>query len=226
MPESDKIITIDGPAGSGKGTVAKMVAIEKGYSYLDTGAMYRTIALAVMEKKINLENELEINRVLNETKIKTEYNENTGLIIYLNNIDVSEIIRTPEITKMASDIARIRIVREFLVKLQREIGLKGKIVVEGRDTGTYVFPGAKNKFYLDATAEERANRRFRQLKEQSKKEVQTYEQVLNEIKTRDKQDMERKESPLHPALNAVIIDTTSLTPSEVVVKILESTEAA
>jgi len=226
MPESDKIITIDGPAGSGKGTVAKMVALEKGYSYLDTGAMYRTIALAVREEKINLENESEINRVLNETKIKTEYNENTGLNIYLNNKDVSERIRTPEISKLASDIARIKTVREFLVKLQREIGLKGKIVVEGRDTGTYVFPGAKNKFYLDATAEERANRRYHQLKEKSKKEVQTYEEVLKEIKTRDKQDMERKESPLHPALNAVIIDTTSLTPSEVVVKILEATEAA
>ncbi len=226
MLESDKIITIDGPAGSGKGTVARMVALEKGYSYLDTGAMYRTIALTVREKKINLENESEINRVLNETKIKTEYNENTGLNIYLNNTDVSEKIRTPEISKLASDIARIKIVREFLVKLQREIGLKGKIVVEGRDMGTYVFPGAKNKFYLDATAEERANRRYRQLKEKSKREVQTYEEVLNEIKTRDKQDMERKESPLHPALNAVIIDTTSLTPSEVVVKILESTEAA
>ena len=110
--------------------------------------------------------------------------------------------------------------------MQREIGSKGKIVVEGRDMGTYVFPGAKYKFYLDATAEERAERRFKQLKGLGNREVQTYEQVLSEIKTRDKQDMERKESPLHPALNAVIIDTTSLTPSEVVVKIIKTTEAA
>jgi len=226
MPESDKIITIDGPAGSGKGTVAKMVALEKGYSYLDTGAMYRTIALALKGKGINLEKESEINKILNETDIQTQYNEKTGLNIFLDNKDVSEEIRTPEISKMASNIAKIKIVREFLVKLQREIGLKGKIVMEGRDTGTYVFPGAKHKFYLDATAEERANRRYLQLKGKNKKEVQTYEEVLNEIKTRDKQDMERKESPLHPALNAVIIDTTSLTPSEVVVKILETTEAA
>ena len=226
MPESDKIITIDGPAGSGKGTVAKLVAIEKGYSYLDTGAMYRTIALALKEKKINIENESEIHKVLIETEIKTQYNENSGSKIFLNNKDVSEEIRAPEISKFASDIAKIKIVREFLVKLQREIGLKGKIVVEGRDTGTYVFPSAKYKFYLDATAEERANRRYLQLNEENKKEIQTYEEVLNEIKSRDKQDMERKESPLHPALNAVIIDTTSLTPSEVVVKILETTEAA
>ena len=226
MPESDKIITIDGPAGSGKGTVAKLVAIEKGYSYLDTGAMYRTIALALKEKKINIENESEIHKVLIETEIKTQYNENSGSKIFLNNKDVSEEIRAPEISKFASDIAKIKIVREFLVKLQREIGLKGKIVVEGRDTGTYVVPGAKYKFYLDATAEERANRRYLQLNEENKKEIQTYEEVLNEIKSRDKQDMERKESPLHPALNAVIIDTTSLTPSEVVVKILETTEAA
>ena len=226
MPESDKIITIDGPAGSGKGTVAKLVAVEKGYSYLDTGAMYRTIALALKEKEINIENESEIIRVLGDTEIKTEYSENTGSKIFLNNDDVSNVIRTPEISKLASDIAKIKIVREFLVKLQREIGLKGKIVIEGRDTGTYVFPGARYKFYLDATPEERANRRYLQLKEGNKKEIQTYEEVLNEIKTRDKQDMERKESPLHPALNAVIIDTTSLTPSEVVVKILETTEAA
>ena len=226
MPKSDKIITIDGPAGSGKGTVAKMVALEKGYSYLDTGAMYRTIALALKGKKINLENESEIIRFLNESEIITRYNENKGLRVFLNNKDVSDEIRTPEISKLASDIAKIKIVREFLVKLQREIGIKGKIVIEGRDTGTYVFPGAKYKFYLEATAEERANRRYLQLKEKNKKEIQTYKEVLNEIKTRDKQDMERKESPLHPALNAVIIDTTSLTPSEVVVKILETTEAA
>ena len=226
MPESDKIITIDGPAGSGKGTVAKMVAVKKGYSYLDTGAMYRTIALALKEKDINIENESEINSVLSETAILTHYSESSGSKVFLNNKDVSDEIRTPEITKLASNIAKIKIVREFLVKLQREIGLKGKIVIEGRDTGTYVFPGAKYKFYLDASPEERANRRYLQLKEINKKEIQTFEEVLNEIKSRDKQDMERKESPLHPAVNAVIIDTTSLTPSEVVVKILETTEAA
>lgn len=225
MPESDKIITIDGPAGSGKGTVAKLVAQKIGYSYLDTGAMYRTIALAVSEKHIKIENESEIESVLNETEIKTEYN-NTNLNIFLNNNDVTDKIRTPEISKLSSDIARIKSVREFLVKLQREIGLKGNIVVEGRDMGTYVFPNAKHKFYLDATAEERAKRRYKQLKEKNNEEVHTFEEVLNEIKSRDKQDMERKESPLHPALNAVIIDTTSLTPSEVVVKILKSTEAA
>jgi len=226
MPESDNIITIDGPAGSGKGTVAKLVAKEIGYSYLDTGAMYRTIALAVSEKQINIKNESEIKTVLSETVIRTEYKEKNGLKIFLNNRDVSGNIRTPNISKLSSDIAKIKIVREFLVNLQRKIGFKGNIVVEGRDMGTYVFPGAKFKFYLVATAEERANRRYRQLKEANNKEVHTYEEVLNEIKTRDKQDMERKESPLHPALNAVIIDTTSLTPSEVVVKIIKTTEAA
>lgn len=225
MPESDKIITIDGPAGSGKGTVAKLVAEKIGYSYLDTGAMYRTIALAVSKKQINIANETEIATVLGQSHIKTEYS-NSELKIFLNNTDVTEKIRTPGISVLASDIARIKSVREFLVNLQREIGLKGNIVVEGRDMGTYVFPNARHKFYLDATAEERANRRYKQLKDKNNEEVQTFEEVLSEIKSRDKQDMERKESPLHPALNAVIIDTTSLTPSEVVVKILESTEAA
>ncbi len=226
MTESKNIITIDGPAGSGKGTVARMVAVKKGYSYLDTGAMYRTVALAIKEQGADINNDQDVLNILNKTVIETDYSKDKGLKIFLNGIDVSEKIRTPEISKLSSDIARNTSVRDFLVRLQRKIGLKGKIVVEGRDMGTYVFPGAKYKFYLDATAEERASRRYKQLNDENNVEVQTYEEVLKEIKTRDKQDMERKESPLHPALNAVIIDTTSLTPSEVVVKIIKSTEAA
>ena len=226
MTNQDNIITIDGPAGSGKGTVAKMVAVKKGYSYLDTGAMYRTIDLAVLNEGVEISNESGVLDLLNKTQIDTEYKKDEELKIFLNGTDVSGDIRTPAISKLSSDIAKIKPVREFLVKLQRRIGQKGKIVVEGRDMGTYVFPGAKYKFYLDATAEERASRRYKQLNKENNTEVQSYEDVLKEIKTRDKQDMERKESPLHPAPNAVIIDATSLTPSEVVVKIIKSTEAA
>ena len=226
MPGSDNIITIDGPAGSGKGTVARMVADEKGFSYLDTGAMYRTVALAVHESGLDTKNEPGLINFLEQINIDINYSKEDGFTVFLNGKDVSEKIRTPEISILSSDIAKLRPVREYLVNLQRKIGLKGGIVVEGRDMGTYVFPGAKFKFYLDATAEERANRRYKQLKDSNSGNVQTYEEVLKEIKSRDKQDMERKESPLHPALNAVIIDTTSLTPSEVVVKIIKSTEAA
>ncbi len=226
MPSSNDIITIDGPAGSGKGTVAKMVAEKKGYSYLDTGAMYRTLALAIKEKNIEISNESMVNSLIRGTEIKTEYEKNAGVKLFLNSIDVTDKIRTPEISKLSSDIAMIKSVRNYLLNLQRKIGSKGKIVVEGRDMGTYVFPNAKYKFYLDATAEERAMRRYRQLTSENRDEKITYDNVLNEIKKRDKQDMERKESPLHPALNAVIIDTTSLTPSEVAVKIIKTTEAA
>lgn len=226
MPTSNDIITIDGPAGSGKGTVAIMVAEKKGYSYLDTGAMYRTLALAIKEKNIEISNESMVNSIIRNTEIKTEYEKNAGVKLFLNSIDVTDKIRTPEISKISSDIARIKSVRDYLLNLQRKIGSKGKIVVEGRDMGTYVFPDAKYKFYLDATAEERAMRRYRQLISENSDEKMTFDTVLIEIKKRDKQDMERKESPLHPALNAVIIDTTSLTPSEVVVKIIKTTEAA
>jgi len=226
MPSSNDIITIDGPAGSGKGTVAIMVAEKKGYSYLDTGAMYRTLALAIKEKNIEISNESMVNSIIRDTEIKTEYEKNAGVKLFLNSLDVTDKIRTPEISKISSDIARIKSVRDYLVNLQRKIGSKGKIVVEGRDMGTYVFPDAKYKFYLDATAEERAMRRYRQLISENSDEKMTFDNVLIEIKKRDKQDMERKESPLHPALNAVIIDTTSLTPSEVVVKIIKTTEAA
>jgi len=226
MPSSNDIITIDGPAGSGKGTVAIMVAEKKGYSYLDTGAMYRTLALAIKEKNIEISNDSMVNSIIRDTEIKTEYEKNAGVKLFLNSLDVTDKIRTPEISKISSDIARIKSVRDYLVNLQRKIGSKGKIVVEGRDMGTYVFPDAKYKFYLDATAEERAMRRYRQLISENSDEKMTFDNVLIEIKKRDKQDMERKESPLHPALNAVIIDTTSLTPSEVVVKIIKTTEAA
>ena len=222
MKFGEKIITIDGPAGSGKGTVAKLVAEKLQFSYLDTGAMYRTIALAFKEIDVAPNDKNQVAKLLENIDIRTEFDANHGVKTFLNGEDVTESIRTPEISILSSDIAKIRTVRSFLVALQRNLGAGGKIVAEGRDMGTVVFPEAKYKFYLDASTEERARRRFLQLNDNKL----TYEMVLDEIKKRDKQDMERKESPLHPAPNAVIIDTTDLTPSEVVVKILKATEAA
>lgn len=221
MKFGNNIITIDGPAGSGKGTVARLIAKEIKYSYLDTGAMYRTIALAFKENGVDINNVDQLESLLNEIDLSIEFEDEEGITTYLNGEDVTSRIRTPEISILSSDIAKIKTVRSFLVNLQRKICSGQKIVVEGRDMGTVVFPEAKYKFYLDALPEERARRRLLQLNNNL-----TYEMVLDEIKKRDKQDMEREESPLHPAPNAVIIDTTELTPSEVVVKILKAMEAA
>ena len=220
------IITIDGPAGSGKGTVAKIVAGILGYSYLDTGAMYRTVALAIKENNADVNNLVELKGFLNNLAIEIKKDKEIKPRYILNNIDVTEIIRTPEITMLSSDIAKIKTVRNYLLELQRRIGAEGNLVAEGRDMGTYVFPEAKHKFFLDATVEERANRRYKELIENDIGQELSYEDVLQNIINRDKQDREREESPLHPASNAVIIDTTNLTPDEVVGKIINALEAS
>lgn len=213
------IITIDGPAGAGKGTVAKLLAKELGFPYLDTGAMYRAVALAVKKNHTDSDNYIELKELLNRTKIDLNKPTSEKFEIYLNGEDVTDSIRSQEISSFSSKIATKKIVREYLVQLQRNICKSGNIVVEGRDIGTYVFPEAEYKFFLDATPEERAKRRYKQLRESGKNI--TIKEISNEITKRDKQDTKRKESPLHPAKNAVIIDTTNLGINEVVGKILE-----
>lgn len=214
MKNSRNIITIDGPSGAGKGTVASKVAIKLGYSYLDTGSMYRTVALAVKKAGIDINNARQLDSVLGNCDIRLGNGGNEQRGILLNGEDVTTEIRSSDITSLSSSIARIKAVRDFLVKKQKDIAQKGEIVVEGRDMGTYVFPHAKYKFYLDASVEERAKRRHKQLEMQGVSI--DLEEVKSELAERDKQDMERDESPLHPASNAVIIDTTELTISEVV----------
>ncbi|MGI9553363.1 MAG: (d)CMP kinase [Thermodesulfobacteriota bacterium] len=225
MPLTNNIITIDGPAGSGKGTVAKIVAEKMGYSYLDTGAMYRTVAHAIKTNNIDINDSNKLKFFLNGILIEIKNDNENVPKYFLNKQDVTDKIRTPEITMLSSNIAAIKTVREYLVKLQRELGTNGNLVAEGRDMGTYVFPDADFKFFLEATEEERADRRYKELIEKKIDVNISYEEVLEDIKNRDKQDRERKESPLHPALNAVIIDTTNLTPNEVVGKILNTLEA-
>ena len=212
------IITIDGPSGVGKSTVAKSVAKHLGLTYLDTGAMYRAIALQVKRNPLNIDNEEELSSLLGNTDIKVVNNEDNVLIITLNNEDITGKIRSPEISQLSSDVATKSLVRKKLVEIQREIGLNGNIVVEGRDMGTYVFPDADFKFYLDATIEERAKRRKNQLIETGHNIGE--DKMINEIELRDKQDKERLESPLHPAPNAVIIDTTNLIADEVTNRII------
>lgn len=212
------IITIDGPSGVGKSTAAKAIAERLALTYLDTGAMYRAIALQVFRHQVNLDNEHGLSKLLNETNIGFESKSNKVVMITLNNEDISDEIRSPEISRISSKVATKKAVRKKLVDIQRLIGSEGNIVVEGRDMGTYVFPEADYKFYLDATLEERALRRKKQLM-QSNLNIDL-EEMVNEIESRDKQDRERLESPLHPAPNAVIIDTTNLNTDEVINRII------
>lgn len=214
------IITIDGPAGSGKGTVAKAVAKRLGYLYMDTGAMYRAVALSVLRKAVRIDDEKGLDELTSQTRIVFENGENYAQEVFLNGEDVTDEIRIPEISRFSSDIAAKRVVRTHLKKMQRKIGEKGNIVADGRDMGTYVFPDADFKFYIDAALDERARRRWLQLRESGVRA--DIEEVKSEIRIRDKQDTERSESPLHPAHDAVIIDTTDLEIDEVVQRLIET----
>ncbi len=200
------IIAIDGPAGSGKSTIAKMIARELGFTYIDTGAMYRAVALKIKRLGINPDDPEAVLEVLKNTEIDLRPSEE-GIKIFLDGEDVSDRIRTEEIGKIASKIARHRKVREILVQMQRELGKRAKdAVIEGRDTGTVIFPDADIKFFLTASAEVRAERRYRELKEKGLNV--NYDRILREVKERDRLDKTRKESPLKPAEDAVIIDTS------------------
>ena len=211
------IIAIDGPAGSGKGTVAKIIAKKISAVYVDTGAMYRCVALEAIRNNIKIEEKEKIQELLDNINIDLKQ-ENENLKIYLNNEDVSDKIRTEEVSKFASSYSTIDIVREKMVDLQREMATSKDIVMEGRDIGTVVFPNADIKIYLDATPEERANRRMKQNKE--KGIVSNYDDILKEIKIRDNRDMTREISPLKKADDAIYIDSTNFEIDEVVDKIL------
>ena len=211
------IIAIDGPVGSGKSTIAKLVAQKLGFTYIDTGAMYRAVALKIIKTKTPLKVS-EIVKMMENTKIDLVQTEE-GLKVYLDGEDVSEEIRTEDVAKLASQIARYGEIRKRLVQLQRELGERaGNVVIEGRDTGTVIFPNAELKIYLTASPEERARRRYEQLKEKGFNVP--FEHLVEKIKERDKMDMERKESPLKPAEDSVIIDTTDKTIDEVVEMII------
>jgi len=213
------IIAIDGPAGSGKSTIAKMIARELGFTYIDTGAMYRAVALKIKRLGINPDDPEAVLEVLKGTEIDLKPSEN-GVKVFLDGEDVSYRIRTEEIGKIASKIARHKKVREILVQMQRELGKKAKdAVIEGRDTGTVIFPDADIKFFLTASAEVRAERRYRELKE--KGFDVSYDKILNEVKERDRIDKTRKESPLKPAEDAVIIDTSKKTLDQVFAQLMD-----
>ena len=207
------LITIDGPAGSGKGTIAKQLSEVLKLNYLDSGAIYRILGLHLIENNIPIDNEDLIKKSIEKANIQFARHK-----ISLNNRDVTDEIRTESIAKIASLIAANKIVRESILDLQRSFLQKPGLVAEGRDMGTVVFPEAKHKFFLTATVEERASRRYKQLI--SKGFDVNIADLVVEIQERDFRDTNRTISPLVPAANAVIIDTTKLSPSQVVEFIL------
>ena len=210
------IVAVDGPAGSGKGTVTKRIEKELGFLNLDTGATYRCVALEMLRKGISLENEEEIIKVANEINIEIN-NQNDKDITLLNGEDVSKEIRTKEVTAIVSQVSSIVKVREIMVDVQRKLATGKDVIVEGRDIGTVVFPNADVKIYLDASEEIRAKRRY---KENIENGIEvTYEEVLENIKMRDYNDMHKKVGSLKKADDAILVDSTDLTIDEVVIKI-------
>ena len=205
------IIAIDGPAASGKSTTAKLVAEKLNFIYLDTGAMYRTVTLQLLRSNVNFDNTYKVSTIL-DNMIIDMYDYNGKIVVKLNNEDVSELIRSTDVTKHVSEVSSLSEVRKSMVAMQREIGNKSDCVVEGRDIGTIVFPNAEYKFYIVADIKMRAQRR---LKEQEQIGIiKSLEDVMSDLKVRDHKDSNRDNSPLRKANDAVQIDTSNLSIDE------------
>ncbi len=211
-------IAIDGPAGAGKSTIAKAVAKELGWIYVDTGAMYRAIGLAALRQGIVIKEQIpEIEKLLPKIELRLRY-ENGVQRILLNGEDVSEAIRTPEASVAASDVSAIPAVRAALLTQQRTIAEQENVVMDGRDIGTVVLPDAEVKLFLTASAHARAERRCKELTE--KGQQIEFSQVLKDIEYRDKQDSGRAVAPLKQAEDAVLVDTTELTLEQSIATVL------
>ncbi|MGR5985895.1 (d)CMP kinase [Bacillus cytotoxicus] len=210
-------IAIDGPATAGKSTVAKVVAKQLSYVYIDTGAMYRTLTYVALEQNIDIENEEKLMEVLQSIRIEFQQGKDTQQV-FLNGQDVSEVIRTPDVTNRVSIVAKHRLVREEMVRRQQELAAQGGVVMDGRDIGTHVLPNAEVKIFMLASVEERAERRH--LENMRKGFSSNLEQLKKEIAQRDKLDSEREVSPLKKAEDAFELDTTSLSIEEVVRNIM------
>jgi cytidylate kinase len=212
------VVAIDGPAGSGKGTVTKLVSEKLGLVNIDTGAMYRCVALKALKNEVK-ETELQkLDTLLENISIDMK-RENGKLVVFLDGEDVSEEIRTPKVDSCVAKYAAVASVRNKITPLQRKMGETGNVIMEGRDIGTVVFPNANVKIYLDASVEERANRRYKQ---DIEKGINiSYEEVLEEIKKRHKLETEREIAPLVQAEDAIYLDSSNLTIEQVVAKIEE-----
>jgi len=221
MSNVKNIVTIDGPSGVGKSTVSRRVAAAMGYTYLDTGAMYRAVGLFLDRLEVDVEKLEVLSHTLDDLRLELfpSVDETGDVRVFLNGEDISAIIRTPEAAMTASRVSAIPVVREKLTEMQRNSGSRGNVVAEGRDIGTVVFPAARYKFFLDADPEERARRRVAQLRERGVEADK--EEVLAMTLERDKNDIGREISPLRQAEDALRIDSTNITVEEVVTRILQ-----
>ena len=206
------LIPIDGPAGAGKTTVSRALADRLGYRYIDTGALYRGIALAVKNRGVDPQNDDDLKLLCSDIDLNF-VRQKDGLDLFLNGENISDRIRTPEITMMASAVSARPVVRKFLLKLQKDLGREKAAVFEGRDMGTVVFPEADLKFFLDASTSTRARRRY---DEQKSKNSQSLDEVHRDIQQRDRNDSTRDVAPLKPAADAIVIDSTEMKVDEVV----------
>lgn len=212
------IVAVDGPAGSGKGTITKIVGEKKNLVYIDTGALYRCVTLCMLRKNVGLEELEKIQEILNTIEIEFK-NQDGEKKVYLNGEDVSKEIRETEVNKFVSQVSHVVIVRESITELSRKIAQGKQVIMEGRDIGTNVFPNADVKIYLDATPEERARRRKKQNEEKGINIP--FEEIVENIKFRDNTDKTSPIAPLKQAEDAIYIDSSNMTIEEVAEKVIE-----
>lgn len=216
-------IALDGPAGAGKSTIARLLAQRLGILYLDTGAMYRAVGLKALRLGIPVRSEAEVAVMLQDTRLEIRFHDNSQRIL-MDGEDVSLAIRTPEVSLAASDVSALPVVRLRLVELQREIAASQPLILDGRDIGTFVLPDAPYKFFLTADPAERARRRLLDLQSRGDNAA-TLEQVSQDMDYRDRQDSQRSLAPLCQADDAILVDTTQLSIEEVVDKIADYIQA-
>jgi cytidylate kinase len=217
------IIAIDGPSGAGKSTLAKRLAKELGFVYLDTGAMYRAIALKVLREGVDLADDDRLARLVASTEIDLQEHNGTSEV-FLDGINVAHEIRAPEVSQMASKVSALKLVRARMLDLQRGMGQRGNVVAEGRDIGTVVFPDAEVKIFLNAAAEERARRRYEELRAAGR--AADLSETLREMQERDKRDSERDLAPLRVADGALEIDSSSASADAVAAMVLSKIRKA
>jgi cytidylate kinase len=211
------IVAIDGPSGAGKSTLAKKLAEKLGFIYLDTGAMYRALALKILRQKVDLADEQKLAQLVNSTAVDLQ-GDGGELRVILDGENVASEIRTPAVSQMASKASALKLVRDRMLELQRRLGERGSVVAEGRDIGTVVFPNAEVKIFLSASAAERARRRCAELRAAG--QWVDAEVTLREIEERDKRDSERALAPLRKADDALMIDSSNTTADEVAACVL------
>lgn len=201
-------VAIDGPAGAGKSTVARRAAAELGFVYVDTGAIYRAVALAVLDRKLDNTDEAAVAALLKDTTVKLQWSQGVQHLL-LNGTDVTDRLRAPEVSDISSRVSALSVVREFLLETQREVARRHSVIMDGRDIGTVVLPDAQVKLYLTASSATRAERRCKELQEKGLEA--SYEDVLRDIEERDYRDIHRQIAPLRQAEDAVFLDTSALT---------------